>query len=242
MATAAQHYAQHLAPIYVWMAGGAQAALQAGAAEIDALDLGLRAGARAVDLGAGFGMHAIPLARRGLAVTAVDSSAELLATLEVLRGDLPVSAVRDDLLAFERHLDRAPDLVLCMGDTLAHLPAKDDVDALFAAVHRALAPGGAFVLSLRDQTVPLVADQRFLTVRSDESRILTCFLEYESETVVVHDLVHERAENGWNLRVSHYRKLRLAPARLVERLAALGLRVRQEPGVRGLMRIVACKD
>ncbi len=34
MATTAQHYEHHLAPIYVWMASGAESALQAGSAEI----------------------------------------------------------------------------------------------------------------------------------------------------------------------------------------------------------------
>ncbi len=30
MSTVEQHYANHLAPIYLWMAGGAESALQAG--------------------------------------------------------------------------------------------------------------------------------------------------------------------------------------------------------------------
>ena len=63
MSTVAEHYAQHLGAIYLWMAGGSEAALQAGGAEIDALNLPLAQGAAIIDLGAGFGMHAIPLAR-----------------------------------------------------------------------------------------------------------------------------------------------------------------------------------
>ena len=77
MTTVTEHYANHLAPIYLWMAGGPEAALQAGTAEIEALNLPLTDGAAVLDLGAGFGMHAIPLARRGARVTAIGSQRRL---------------------------------------------------------------------------------------------------------------------------------------------------------------------
>jgi predicted RNA methylase len=73
MATVAEHYRTHLAPVYAWMAGGVDAAVARGESEIAAILPGLSAGSSAVDLGAGFGMHTIPLGRRGCAVLAVDS-------------------------------------------------------------------------------------------------------------------------------------------------------------------------
>ncbi len=35
---------------------------------------------------------------------------------------------------------------------------------------------------------------RFIPVKSDGSKIFTCFLEYEKETVKVHDIIYERIE------------------------------------------------
>jgi SAM-dependent methyltransferase len=241
MTTVTEHYATHLAPIYVWMAGGAEGALQAGAAEIEVLNLPSAPGAVVIDLGAGFGMHSIPLARKGARVTAIDTSAELLQTLAELGAELPIKAVNDDLLAFASHITETPAAILCMGDTITHLPAIDAVEALIDTAADALPRGGVFVISFRDYSMPLVADQRFIPVRSDDTRILTCFLDYEPEAVVVHDILHERTTNGWQTRVSHYRKLRLAPEPLLASLQSHGFDVRSEAGMRGMVRLVARK-
>ena len=221
------------------MAGGPEAALQAGSAEIEALNLPLADGAVVLDLGAGFGMHSIPLARRGVRVTAIDTSAELLRTLTELGANLPIQAVNDDLLAFQSHITEAPSAILCMGDTITHLPEIGAVERLVERASVELPPGGMFVVSFRDYSVPLIGDQRFIHVRSDDTRILTCFLEYEPESVVVHDILHQRTPEGWQTRVSHYRKLRLSPEHLIASLQSSGFNVHREAGMRGMVRLVA---
>jgi SAM-dependent methyltransferase len=239
MTTVAEHYANHLGPIYVWMAGGSEAALQVGAAEIDALNLPLTDRGVVLDLGAGFGMHSIPLARRGAQVTAIDTSAELLRALAEFAGNLPIQTVNDDLLAFQSHITEAPAAILCMGDTITHLPDRGAVESLVERASAELRPGGMFVISFRDYSAALIGDQRFIAVRSDDTRIHTCFLEYEPETVLIHDILHQRTPEGWQTRVSHYRKLRLSPEHLIASLRSRGFTVRREAGTRGMVRLVA---
>jgi hypothetical protein len=239
MATVTEHYANHLAPVYLWMAGGFDAAVSRGESEVDAVCPNRSNGLTAVDLGAGFGMHAIPLARRGYSVIAIDSSATLLGILQDHVDTLPVRTVEDDLLAFPRHLNTKADLILCMGDTLPHLPETEAVERLFSFVAESLQSGGTFVATLRDYTAPLVGDARFIPVRSDDDRILTCFIEYSTGHVTVHDLLHERVGAGWQLRVSSYRKLRLSPDWISSALRARGFRVHLEPGLGGMVRVIA---
>ena len=241
MATVADHYKTHLAPVYLWMLGGFDAAVSRGMSEIETVFPNLSSGITAVDLGAGFGMHAIPLARRGCSVIAVDTSAFLLEVLRSYAETLPIKAVEDDLLSFQRHLDSKAHLILCMGDTLTHLPDPPSVEKLFSRVAESLRPNGKFIATFRDYTSPLVGYGRFIPVKSDADRIMTCFLEYATDYVNVHDLLHERDGSTWRLRVSAYRKLRLSPEWVSEALQTSGLSVRVEPGLGGMVRVVATR-
>ncbi|MFO1401703.1 MAG: class I SAM-dependent methyltransferase [Steroidobacteraceae bacterium] len=238
MPTVAEHYAHLLAPVYTWMAGGAEAAFAQGQSDLAPV---LRPGSFAIDLGAGFGMHAIALARAGWRVLAVDSSPLLLAQLSEFAGRLPVDARCGDLLAFTDHLHagETAELILCMGDTLTHLEAPGSIAALSQSVAARLSPGGRFIATFRDYTRPPAGDARFIPVRADAQRILTCFLETFDDHVRVHDLLHERTGETWSTKVSSYRKLRVAPEAVREMFAAAGLRATLEPGPRGMARLVA---
>jgi SAM-dependent methyltransferase len=166
----------------------------------------------AVDLGSGPGFQTIALAELGFSpVVAIDTSAELLDELRSHADSLPVRTEKADLrdLPVIVQSEQAT-VIVCMGDTLTHLPEKSDVSALFGSVFDRLRKGGVFVITYRDLTKELFGTDRFIPVRSDESKIMTCFLEFENaESVVVHDLVHMRQDSGWSLNKNSYRKLRL---------------------------------
>jgi hypothetical protein len=240
MATVSDHYDRHLGPIYSWMIGDAGAAIERNREELRAL--GLRPGSTgaAVDLGAGPGLHAISLAELGFSVMAIDNCAALVQELESRSGALPIRAVQGDLLEFRRHLQGPVDAILCMGDTLTHLPSRKAVETLLHDVSASLTDDGAFITTFRDYaSTTLEGERRFIPVRSDAARSLTCFLEYGEEIVTVYDLLHERTETGTELRVSSYPKLRLPPAWVADTLVALGLSVQQDIAPGGMVRLIA---
>jgi SAM-dependent methyltransferase len=241
MASVTEHYESHLAPIYVWMMGGVETAITRGRAEVDAVCPRPSKSQRAVDLGAGFGMHTIPLADIGYSVLAIDSSGTLLDVMKSHLGARPVKIVRDDLLSFRKHLDGPAALIVCMGDTLTHLADRQSVDCLFADVAEALMPGGTFIVTFRDYSTPLIGSKRFIPVRSDSDRILTCFVEYDDEAVTVHDILNEREGLDWRQRISAYRKLRLSTDWVASTLETKGLQVRTEQGLAGMARLIGLR-
>jgi SAM-dependent methyltransferase len=236
MTSVFNHYETHLAPIYLWMAGGLDYALSLGTADVSEL---LDAPGYAVDLGAGFGMHSIPLARSGFRVLSIDTSSHLLEQVRRHSTGLQVKAVQADLRDFARHISAPADLILCMGDTLTHLQSTDEIKQLFHDVAASLRPGGRFVATFRDYRELPLGDKRFIPVRSDSQRIHTCFLEQMPERVVVHDIIHEYGTDGWSLKVSSYEKLRLSPDVVSQAAEGAGLCCRSTPGPRGMLMIQA---
>jgi 2-polyprenyl-3-methyl-5-hydroxy-6-metoxy-1,4-benzoquinol methylase len=200
-----------------------------------------RGSRRAIDLGAGCGFQSIPLARLGFEVTAIDLDRKLLDELRAHAGDAPITVVRADLNDFERHAQLPVELVVCMVDTLVHLSTKAEVVALLGRVSRALEPRGRFVVTYRDLSREAAELDRFIPVRSDESTILTCFLEYEPETVKVHDLVYRKRDGRWALGKGFYRKLRLPKAWIETELERAGFGPIESGEDRGFVTIVATK-
>jgi len=241
-AAAMRHYETHLAPIYSWMLGDIDAAFARSAAELDELRLPPAAAGGAVDLGAGLGLHTKALANRGFHVTAIDSSGILLDELRARCGTLPIVAINADLMDFRDFVKRPPAIIVCMGDTLTHLPGFAEVEKLLATVAAALAPGGVFAATFRDYaTKALEGNQRFILVRAAERRILSCFLEYGQDVVTVHDVLTEQRDGKWQQRVSSYPKLRLAPEWVEGRLIALGFEIHRDANQSGMARIVGVK-
>ncbi|MGC1520877.1 MAG: class I SAM-dependent methyltransferase [Steroidobacteraceae bacterium] len=235
------HYVNHLGPVYTWMMGDMDAAFSRSDAELDALSPPSNGAAAAIDLGAGFGLHAIPLARRGYSVVAIDNCEPLLEELEARAGALPIRVINGDLLRFREHIEAPADVIVCMGDTLTHLPDPPSVAALLRDVAASLTAGGLFAATFRDYAAPLQGDARFIPVRADDHRVMTCFLEYGDSTVTVHDLLHEREGKTWRLRVSSYHKLRLSPTWVAAQLSSLGLAVSSGVTPSGMIRIGARK-
>lgn len=101
------------------------------------------AGAPLIDLGAGAGRAAIPLARMGARVLAVDNDDAALAACDAAG----VPSRRADLLDPGLDLSSGGPFraALCLGHTLLMVHRPADAARLLRAVRRVLAPGGMFI-------------------------------------------------------------------------------------------------
>jgi len=125
-----------------------------------------------------------------------------------------------------------------MGDTLSHLERVEDLDRVFEGAASRLAAGGRLILTFRDLSGELLELDRFITLCRSDDLIMSCFLDYETITVKVHDLIWVRQPDGWHFRKGVYCKLRLAPIVVVDRLENAGFAVARHEASAGMVALV----
>lgn len=212
-----EHYDNHLANIYSWMAGDFNSKVREFVELLDKSSIDPTSSKTALDLGAGHGIQSVALAKKGFEVTAIDFNQELLEELKQNSTDLAVNPIIGDILDTNLYADLNPEVITCCGDTLLHVNSKNEVANLIANCAEILRPTGKMILSFRDYSLAISGDQFFIPVKSDSNRILTCILNYEKDKVKVTDLIHEKNNNEWTQKVSSYYKIIIAPKE-VERL------------------------
>jgi SAM-dependent methyltransferase len=128
MASVSEHYERLLSKHYTWMAGASFEEKVKEQNSFLSRTLGPLANnpeaTLAVDLGCGPGFQTIALAQLGFSpVIALDNSSELLAELRSRVGNFPVRIEKADLRDLSTIVPAGQaTVIVCMGDTLTHLP------------------------------------------------------------------------------------------------------------------------
>lgn len=106
----------------------------------------LQAGSKVLDLMCGYGRHAIGLARKGIAVTAVDNLPDYINEIRQTAAaeNLPVTAVQSGILEFTP--EEKFDLVICMGNSLNFFNAAD-TETILKKAAGCLQPGGSLLIN-----------------------------------------------------------------------------------------------
>lgn len=142
-----------------------------------------------LDLGAGPGRHALPLARSGYTVTALDTSAALLEQLRESAGKLPIELIEADMREFTR--PQTFDLVLVMWTSFGYFEDEDDHVRVLGNIRESLRPGGRLVLDLVGLEYLCRSMEPVHLTEYDDGRILV-------ERPVLTDRM-TRLENEWLL-------------------------------------------
>ena len=102
----------------------------------------------ALDLACGTGSVAAILAEKGLRVTAVDMSEEMLceASQKAQERDLPICFVCQPLQ--DLRVPRGVDLAVCALDSMDYITDPEDCKKAIARVYKALNPGGCFIFDV----------------------------------------------------------------------------------------------
>jgi len=147
------------------------------------------------DVGCGTGNTAIAFAASGMRVYGIDLSEDMLAVAaakearvrEEGRSCAPVVWLRQDMRELE--LPEPVDAAVSFCDCLNYLLEEDDLSQAFAAVYRALKPGGTFLFDMHaPETLRRYAhDQPFVLTEPDVCYIWTCRFD-DRRCEIEHDL------------------------------------------------------
>jgi SAM-dependent methyltransferase len=151
----------------------------------------LQAGSKVLDLMCGYGRHAIALAKKGIAVTAVDNLGDYINEINEAanKENLPIKALQTDVLHYKSN--DVFDLALCMGNSFQFFNAEDATKLLINTGER-LKTGGHLLISswsiaeivfknFKDKSWGYVGELKFLT----DSKCLFHPTRIETESTII---------------------------------------------------------
>src|SRR5690606_18671259 len=186
------------------------------------------------------GIQSIALAGQGFDVVAIEFNQQLLDELKENAYGLKITALNDDIRRAARFATNR-EVIVCCAETLSHLESKQEIEKLIADIPNVLDRHGKAIFTFRDYSTPLTGMDRFIPVKSDSDRILTCILDYGIDFVNVTDLLYERTNDGWKQKLSAYRKVRLVTSEIVDLLVSNGLVVTYNQTINRMVMIIAIK-
>jgi len=227
--TVKEHYDNHLADFYSWMIGDFDKGKNSFKDFCFNHEIKPNKTGSAIDLGAGNGIQSIALSEIGYTVKAVDFNDKLLTELKDKINRLPnglsVELIKGDIRNVKTFSKSLVDLIICCGDTISHLETFEQVDKLIQDCFDSLDDNGYLILTFRDYSFELTDIQRFIPVKSDKNRILTCVIDYSEDKVTVTDLLHEKHHQTWTQKVSSYDKLRIRIDNLIDKVEEIGFSI-----------------
>ncbi|MDB5286912.1 MAG: methyltransferase protein [Mucilaginibacter sp.] len=236
-----EHYDTHLGNFYSWMVGDFDLKQKEQQNYFISHNLTVSDTGIALDLGAGHGLQSVSLAKIGFKVIAIDFNEQLLSELKVNILDLPVEIVCDDIKFVRKYAKANPELIVCAGDTITHLADKNEIEQFIKDCAGILKKNGKLLFSFRDYSHALTGDNRFIPVKSDETKILTCCLDYFEDRLLVTDLLHVKTDAGWQQRVSSYSKTRINESSIIELLENIGFNILVNETVNRMNTVIAQK-
>jgi len=134
----------------------------------------------ALDVGCGTGVHAIALARLGVSVTGVDTSAAMLerARLNAKASKVSVQWIQGEMQQLEKIVHQPFQAIFCLGNTLPHLTGTDELLHVFQQFRRILTPNGVLVIQLLNYQKILNERKRILSIRQVGNILFIRFYDF----------------------------------------------------------------
>lgn len=237
-----EHYDSFLSEKYAWMLGDWKEKEEEQFYLFQTWGLAPKGKGLAWDLGAGNGLQSLALERLGFDVLALDLSDQLLSEISIRKPDTKIRTKTIDIRNPELYRGEAPELLVCMGDTLPHLDSAPEVENLVSIWSSFLRPGSLLAIAYRDLSYGKQGNTLGFNVRSERDRIFSCILRFGEEKTEVTDIFQEWKDGAWVFSASSYNKLNLPLDRFLILLDRYGFSLKTEEEKKGMRYILAEKS
>lgn len=147
----------------------------------------LAPGALVLDVGCGWGRHSIALAQRGFRVVGIDPAAAMVASARERAAAAGVTVAFQQAPAARFQTSEPFDMAICLFTTLGQISASgENSQGLLTAVHRALKPGGAFVVEV-PQRETAVSQLRETDKFGEGERYTVVTRRFDDRTNTIHE-------------------------------------------------------
>ncbi len=177
----------------------------------------------AVDLACGTGSVAMLLAQKGLQVTAVDMSEDMLCQASAKTQNLKNPPIYICQKLQQLHLPRGVDLAVCALDSIDYITEPADCEKAIARIYKALNPGGCFIFDVNTPKKLMAMDgQVFL----DEDENVYCVWRGEFDrdaNICTYGMdLFQRRGNVWHRTAEIHREYAYSAQQLVGYLKKAG--------------------
>lgn len=140
-----------------------------------------------LDLGSGTGIHGLLLTKRGLMVTGIERSPEMVAIANK-RHNKKFSSLVGNIISFS--LKTKYDVITSLFHVVSYIGSNEDLDKLFQNVHQHLHPGGLFIFDVwyTPAVYTLKPETRIKRIKSKDyelTRIAEPLIHYNKNVVDV---------------------------------------------------------
>lgn len=162
---------------------------------------------RVLDVACGTGWHTIALARKGYEVVGVDISAGMIerARENGAREDVSVRFLQAGFGQLATQVGYGFDGLICMGNSLPHVPGAEVLRETLMDFAAILRPGGVLIIQQRNFDKVWNEDQRFMPLQThrkgDREWLFFRFYDFGEETITFNMVTMKREGARWDYKV-----------------------------------------
>lgn len=183
-------------------------------------------GGNVLELAIGTGRIGLPLADRGLKITGLELSPDMLAVLRAKPGADQITLVEGNMADFD--LDERFDLIYLVFNTISNLLTQEEQVQCFECAARHLTENGVFVIEINTIAwfYGLTDNQHVMAERVDNDRVVQDVARFDPATQLFDENHVTLTENGIQMGPIVQRMTSHAEFDLMARIAGLRLRER----------------